>query len=136
MKRTTTVAVMVLVLLSSLVACTKSERLLVKQADPSTQAAPGTQTDPHEGTWNLAVPAGVGHKGKVIDVLNAGEYTYIQVSENGKKLWVAAMSTKVDKGDEIEFADAPAFTNFQSKILNRTFDSLIFAAGIRDNGQK
>jgi hypothetical protein len=136
MKRTTAVALMVLVLLSFLVACTKNERLLVKQAAPGGQAAPGAQTDPHAGTWNLAVPAGVGHKGKVVDVLNAGEYTYIQISENGKKLWVAAMSTKVDKGDEIEFADAPVFTKFQSKILNRTFDSLIFAAGIRDNGRK
>ena len=130
MKRTTAVALTVLALLFSLVACTKNERLLVKQAEPSAQA------DPHAGTWNLAVPAGVGHKGKVIDVLNAGEYTYIQVIENSKKLWVAAMSTKVDKGDEIEFADAPVFTNFQSKILNRTFDSLIFVAGIRDNGRK
>ena len=136
MKRTIAVALTVLVLLFSVVACTKNERLLVKQAEPGAQAVPGAQTDPHAGTWNLAVPAGVGHKGKVIDVLNGGQYTYIQVSENGKKLWVAAMSTKVDKGDEIEFADAPAFTNFQSKILNRTFDSLIFAAGIRDNGRK
>jgi hypothetical protein len=130
MKRTITVALIVLALLVALAACTKNDKLLV------TRVAPSTQADPHAGIGGAAIPAGVGHKGKVVDVLNAGGYTYIQIDENGRKLWVAVMSASVSKGDEIEFPDAPLFTNFHSKILDRSFDSLIFAAGIRNNGRK
>jgi hypothetical protein len=129
MKPTIVVTSTALALLLALAACTKNNTLPVGQT-------PGAQSDPHAGTWSAAVPAGVGHKGKVVDVLNASGYTYVQVDENGRKLWVATMSTSVSIGDEIEFADAPPFTNFKSKVLNRTFDSLIFADGIRDNGRK
>jgi len=130
MKRIVTTALIVVVVLAAFAACTRSDKTA---ASPAATTAQG---DPHAGIWKAAIPAGAGHRGRVVDVLDAGEYTYIQVAENGKKLWVAVMSTKVSKGDEVEFPDAPAFTNFQSKILNRTFDTLIFAAGVRDNGPK
>ena len=96
---------------------------------------PSAEANPHAGYTAPAIPAGIGHKGKVLQSLEAGKYSYIQVEENGKQLWVAVMATKVSKGDIIEFPDSPPFTNFQSKILNKTFDSVIFAAGIRNNGK-
>ena len=105
-----------------------------KSADLVTPISPQAQANPHTGVKGAEIPAGIGHKGKVIDVLNTGEYSYIQIEENGKKLWVAAMSTKVSKGDIVEFPDSPPFPNFKSKLLNKTFDSVIFAAGIRNNG--
>jgi hypothetical protein len=130
MKQTAIGAAIALLLLSSFAACTKSGKPLVSPVAASAQA------DPHAGVGTAAVPAGVGHKGRVVDVLAAGQYSYIQVDEQGKKLWVATVSAKVEKGDEIEFADSPPFANFQSKVLNRSFDSVIFADGIRNNGKK
>ena len=120
----------------SLAGCSKSAKSadLVTPINPQAQADPHAQVDPHAGAKNLTIPAGIGHKGKVIEVLAAGQYCYIQIEENGKKLWAAAVSTKVNKGDIVEFPDSPPFTNFQSKVLNKTFDSVIFVAGIRNDG--
>jgi hypothetical protein len=104
------------------------------KTDLVSPVTPGAPADPHAGVKAIVVPAGIGHKGVVVDSIEAGEYSYIQIEEGGKKLWVAVMSTKVKKGDQIEFADSPPFTNFQSKKLNKTFDTVIFADGIRNNG--
>lgn len=67
--------------------------------------------------------------------MNSGGYTYALVEENGQKLWVAVMETKVAKGDVVEFPDSPPMVNFQSKTLNRTFDKIIFAPGLRIAGK-
>lgn len=87
--------------------------------------------DPHAGLKPMVIPAGVGHKGKVVDTMNAHGYTYVQVEENGQKIWVAVMETKVKVGDIVEFPDSPPMINFQSKSLNRVFDKIIFAPGLR-----
>ena len=87
--------------------------------------------DPHAGLKPQEVPAGAGHKGKVLSTMDSGGYTYIEVDEKGQKLWLAVMQTKVNVGDVVEFADTPPMVNFQSKTLKRTFDKIIFASGIR-----
>ncbi|GAB4303308.1 MAG: lipoprotein [Desulfuromonadia bacterium] len=99
------------------------------QQAPAAPGAPGG--DPHAGLKPQEIPAGAGHKGKVLSVKDAAGYTYLEVEENGQKLWVAVMQTKVNVGDIVEFPDSPPMVNFQSKSLNRTFDKIIFAAGIR-----
>jgi hypothetical protein len=91
--------------------------------------APGG--NPHAGLKPQEIPAGAGHKGKVLETMNAAGYTYVQVDENGQKLWVAVMETKVNVGDAVEFPDSPPMLNFQSKSLKRTFDKIIFAPGLR-----
>lgn len=75
-----------------------------------------------------AQPAGeqLPRKGKVISSVDASIYTYIEVSENGKTVWIAAPTLKVKKGDMVRFADGAAMSNFFSKSLNRTFESVIF----------
>lgn len=91
--------------------------------------------NPHAGLKPQEIPAGAGHKGKVISTMDAAGYTYLEVEENGQKLWVAVMQTKVNKGDVVEFPDSPPMQNFHSKTLNRTFDKIIFAPGIRIAGK-
>ena len=58
--------------------------------------------------------AGTVHKGKVVATMNAAGYTYIEVEENGKKLWAAVTETKVKAGDNVEFPDVPPMENFHS----------------------
>jgi hypothetical protein len=99
-----------------------------------TGAAPGG--DPHAGLKPVEIPAGAGHKGKVIQTMDASAYTYVEVEENGQKLWLAVMKEALVKegvkvGDTIEFPDSPPMINFQSKELKKTFDKVIFAAGLR-----
>lgn len=89
--------------------------------------------DPHAGLKPQEIPAGAGHKGKVLQTMDAAGYTYIEVEENGQKLWVAVMQAKVKVGDTVEFPDSPPMVNFQSKTLKRTFDKIIFAPGLKIN---
>ena len=81
------------------------------------------------------IPMAPDHKGKVVSTMNAAGYTYIEVEEKGKKLWIAVIETKVKPGDEVEFPDSPPLENFQSKTLNRTFDKIILSPALRINGE-
>ena len=87
--------------------------------------------NPHAGLKPVEIPAGAGHKGKVVEAMNAAGYTYVQVEENGQKLWVAVMQTEVKPGEIVEFPDSSPMVNFKSKALNRTFDKIYFAPGLR-----
>ena len=91
--------------------------------------------NPHAGMKSQEIVAGGVHEGKVVSTMNGAGYTYIEVAEKGKKLWVAVMETKVKIGDTVEFADSPPMENFQSKSLGRTFDKIIFSPVIRVNGK-
>jgi len=132
-----TLVVVLAIVALAVTGCKKKEEAPQGQAPevPTTQqqqmpaATPGG--DPHAGLKPQEIPAGAGHKGKVIDTMDSGGYTYVQVEENGQKPWVAVMQTKVKVGDIVEFPDSPPMINFQSKTLKRTFDKIIFAPGLR-----
>ena len=65
-------------------------------------------------------------KGKVLSTLDAPPYVYLEVSQNNKTLWLAANALPVKKGDVIHFDNGMVMTNFHSRILNRTFPSVLF----------
>lgn len=117
--------------------CKKKEeapKAAAPEAAPAGQmpaAAPGT--DPHAGLKPQEIKPGSGHKGKVVETMDSAGYTYVLVDENGQKIWVAVMQTKVKPGDTVEFPDSPPMINFQSKTLKRTFDKIIFAPGLAVN---
>jgi hypothetical protein len=71
------------------------------------------------------------HQGKVLTTMASGGYTYIEIEENGQKLWAAAPVFKVAVGDKVEFPQGALMSNFQSKTLNRTFESILFVAYVK-----
>lgn len=63
--------------------------------------------------------------------MNGGGYSYIYIEQsNGKKSWVAVAETPVKVGSEITFKPGMEMGKFESKALNRTFDSIIFSDGV------
>ncbi len=73
--------------------------------------------------------------GKVLDVIEAAGYTYVQVDTGSDKLWAAGPSTAFKKGDMIAFDSGMPMQNFHSKSLNRDFNLLYFVdAFITDRG--
>lgn len=69
--------------------------------------------------------------GKVLKTMDSGGYTYIRLQkEGGKKIWIAVPKTKIVVGKQASFFSGAEMKNFKSKTLNRTFDSIIFSAGI------
>jgi len=91
--------------------------------------------NPHAGMRSQEIVSAGAHEGKVVSTMNGAGYTYIEVDEKGKKLWVAVMETKVKVGDTVEFPDSAPMENFESKSLGRTFDKIIFSPVIRVNGK-
>lgn len=89
---------------------------------------------------SLATPAatnldGKPIKGKVLETMNSGGYTYLQVQAPEGAVWVAIPESKVTTGQEVDCRPGMTMTNFQSKSLNRTFDRIIFSSGIGNGNQ-
>jgi hypothetical protein len=81
------------------------------------------QTTTHEHTNQIS--------GKVLESMNSGGYSYINLQKkDGGKVWVAVPETKITVGDQMSFKEGLVMTNFQSKTLKRSFDSIIFSNGI------
>jgi len=69
-------------------------------------------------------------KGKVLSAIDVPQYTYLEVIQNKKTLWIAGPTVAAKKGDMIRFDDGMAMTNFHSKTLNRTFPSISFVNNV------
>lgn len=79
-----------------------------------------------------ASSAQAGISGKVVDTMDSGGYTYVQLEQDGKKTWVAVQQMKVKKGQTMTFKPGMVMENFESKTLKRTFDKIVFSDGVVD----
>lgn len=77
-------------------------------------------------------PARPSDTGTIIETMNSGGYTYINVlKEDGEDAWLAMPETFASVGDKIEYPRTPAMMNFTSNTLNKTFPKLSFLPGVR-----
>ncbi len=70
------------------------------------------------------------HSGIVLETIDATNYTYMNIDENGNKYWIAAPYMSVDKGARVSFMEQLEMTDFTSKMLDRTFDRLKFVGKV------
>lgn len=118
------------------------------EGHPKTDAAPGA---PAAGAGDLPMPPGhpkidkaaaaggqapaapaaapAGISGKVVETVDAGGYTYVQLQKGSEKTWVAFPAAQVKVGQELSLPAGNVMTNFTSKSLNRTFEKIIFTNG-------
>jgi hypothetical protein len=76
-----------------------------------------------------ASPAWV--RGKVLETMDAGSYTYVHVDTGSQKRWAAGPKTAVEVGDEVVFpSGAMEMKNFESKSLGRRFESIAFVEAL------
>jgi hypothetical protein len=66
------------------------------------------------------------HAAKVEEKLDAGNYTYLNVSENGKSFWIAVPKMEISTDEVIYFSKYMEMNNFKSETLNKTFESVLF----------
>lgn len=75
--------------------------------------------------------------GTVLSTINVPTYTYVEVSQGKKTLWLATTISGVKKGDTVRFDDGLVMNNFYSKSLKRTFPSIVFVNSlVRDSAKK
>lgn len=73
---------------------------------------------------------GLVHQGEVIDTMNGGGYTYVQIKEADKTYWAAGPQVEVVKGDNVEISEQMWMSDFKSASLDRTFDKIMFVGHI------
>jgi hypothetical protein len=117
-------------IISGLIACGNgtSEKESKAQTDQISKT-------PSQAPDELQLVAGTG---KVVQTLDAGMYTYIRLDDgSGNDTWAAVPKTKLEIGEQIELKGGILMRNFNSKSLDRSFDSIIFATGVvRTSGDK
>lgn len=73
-------------------------------------------------------------RGKVLETMNAADYTYIHVASEAGDLWAAGPRTTLKVGDRVDFPPGTEMKNFHSSTLDRTFESIQFVDRITVSG--
>jgi hypothetical protein len=76
------------------------------------------------------------HEIIVLEVLQANSYTYVKGEENGSEIWLAINKSDIEVGKRYYYGDAMEMKNFQSKDLDRTFESVYFLSHLSENPLK
>lgn len=73
------------------------------------------------------------HTGVVQEVLQATAYTYLKVKENGTDSWIAVTKREIQPGQTVSFVGGLEMKDFESKDLQRTFESVYFVDRLLDD---
>jgi len=71
------------------------------------------------------------HKIVVKEVLDGGNYVYLNVDEDGQNYWMAITNMPVTVGNTYYYDGGMVMKEFESKQLNKTFDEIVFANTVR-----
>lgn len=96
-----------LIVISFISACSTKE-----EQNPPTNSKPADNLNAHEVMVN--------------EVINVKDYTYLNVSENGKEYWIAIAKADVSEGEVLIYKRSMEMKNFHSEELDRTFESILF----------
>lgn len=75
-------------------------------------------------------PVELTRTGKVLSHIDSNEYTYVEVSEKGNTLWLAAPRTTLKDGDTVRYPDGVVMRDFYSKLLKRSFPAVMFIESV------
>ncbi len=89
----------------------------------------------HDGTEAPAMADGHsgGHNVKVEEVLNTEKYSYLYVSEDGEKFWIAIPRMEVEVGGTYHYTGGLLKKNFESKEYNRVFETIYLVSDIHSH---
>jgi len=94
---------------------------------PTTQQPVAVQSDGQQAAPTQQPSA---LQGKILETMDASGYTYVNIETATGPVWAAMPQTKVEVGQEVALSGGMPMSNFESKTLGRTFDSIIFSGGI------
>ncbi len=73
-----------------------------------------------------------GHKVEVMEVVYANSYTYLSVTENKEEFWIAIPKMVANVGATYYYDGALEMKNFESKDLNRVFETVYFVEKVSE----
>ncbi|MCH2220521.1 MAG: hypothetical protein MK097_09390 [Dechloromonas sp.] len=77
------------------------------------------------------------NEGKVLDVIHANEFSYLEIARKSskEKQWVAIQKSEIKVGSTVRYEDGATMSNFYSKLLKRTFPSVMFVDHLAVTGK-
>jgi hypothetical protein len=100
----------------------KSASVAPAPAETAAQAAPATNVVPEAPP----APALTSVSGKVLETIDASDYTYLRLKTANGETWAAVTKTGIKKGADVTVVNAMTMDGFESKTLKRKFDHLVF----------
>jgi len=76
------------------------------------------------------------HKVIAQEVFHVNEYSYVRVLEAGNEIWIAAPTTAIEIGKTYYYGKTMEMQNFESKDLNKTFETVYFVERISENAEE
>ncbi len=101
-----------------------------KKTEPKAEKTASAAVKVEKNADATQSPADSALKGKVVETMNSGGYTYALLDRNGVKTWVAIPETKIKVGEVVTFQPGAEILNFRSRTLNREFKRIIFSGGL------
>jgi len=68
--------------------------------------------------------------GEVVEILNSGGYSYLQLKNSQGVVWVAIPQARIEKGQLVAVQKGAVMKTFVSRGLNRTFKNIVFSGGL------
>lgn len=90
-----------------------------------------TQANPAPSSPSVQAMS-VQRTGTVQEVLQATEYTYLNLKEGAETYWIAVRKREASVGDEISFSGGLEMRDFESTDLGRTFARVLFVDQVGD----
>ena len=93
-------------------------------------AACGGDQTPADKTTAVGDADLTGNRGQVLSSIQVPGYTYIEVRNNGRSIWIAGTPVEVEEGEVIGWGQSAVMRNFKSTALDRVFDEILFVSGV------
>jgi len=105
--------------------------LFISLASFNGDAQGSSNTKDANAAPNTAAPSAGGTlSGTVLETMDSGGYTYLQIDTGLDKPWVAIPQSAVKVGEKVDCQPGMVMKNFSSKTLNKTFDTIVFSSGL------
>jgi hypothetical protein len=108
-----------------IVACDSKPRVIDSESAPEASEIPAFNKSPTANNTSSEE-----HKVVVNEALNTDKYTYLNVSENDEKFWIAVQKREVVVGDTYYFRGGLLKKNFYSQEFDRVFETVYLVSEI------
>lgn len=125
-----------IIALHILFGCESKPKVIVADESPTNNSAipvtaPNSTNPMGNKPGGMAGAADV-HQVTANEILQTDRYTYLNVTEAGKKFWIATSKTDAVKGQTYLYRGGLMKTNFESIEFKRTFDTIYLVSNIID----
>jgi hypothetical protein len=121
MRLATTILIAISLGTLSLAAC-KSKTT----ANAAASASGPVATAPAAASTRPGAPSMPAIQGKVLEITEVANYTYLYLDTTKEKVWVAVPKTTVAVGDQVTVERPMEMKNFKSPSLNKEFETIYF----------